>query len=62
MCLNCNQEKESKDFYKTKNKAYPDSLLNQCKKCVLEYRKERRVYVEKPAFTIVQKEVVYSFD
>jgi hypothetical protein len=62
MCSNCNQEKESKEFYKTKNKAYPDSLLNQCKKCVSEYRKERREYVVKPAFKIEKREVIYSFD
>jgi len=62
ICKSCNSEKETKDFYKTKSKSYPDSLLNSCKACIKEYRKERRVYAEKPSFSIERKEIIYSFD
>ena len=62
LCRICSLEKEPKDYYKTKNKSYPDSMLNTCKKCVAQYRKERRVYVDKPSFKIELKEITYSFD
>jgi hypothetical protein len=62
VCRICNLEKESKEYYKTKNKSYPDSMLNSCKKCVAEYRKERRVLVTKPSFKVEVKEITYSFD
>jgi hypothetical protein len=62
LCRNCNEEKELKDFYKTKNRAYPDSLLHHCKVCISEYRKHRRIYVEKPSFKVEKKEIIFSFD
>jgi hypothetical protein len=37
-------------------------MLNWCKKCVAEYRKERRVLATKPSFKIELKEITYSFD
>ena len=61
-CRNCNIEKDIKEFYKTKNKSYPDSLLHQCKKCIAVYRKERRVLAEKPVFKIENREFTLSFD
>jgi len=62
VCRICNVEKEAKDYYKTKSKSYPDNMLNSCKKCVAEYRKERRVLAIKPSFKIELKEITYSFD
>ena len=62
ICRNCNQELETTQFYKTKSKSYPDSMLNWCKGCIKEYRKEKRVYVEKPSFSIERKQIIYSFD
>ena len=62
ICRNCNLEKEDKEFYKTKSTSYSDSMLNQCKSCIKEYRKQRRILVEKPSFTIEKKEITYSFD
>jgi hypothetical protein len=62
ICKNCNVEKEPKDYYKTKSKSYPDSLLNWCKVCIKDYRKERRVYAEKPTFTIEKKEYTFQFN
>ena len=61
-CRNCSIEKETKDYYKTKSKSYADSLLHWCKKCVAEYRKERRVLATKPSFKVELKEITYSFD
>lgn len=61
-CRNCNVEKEIKEFYKTKNKSYPDSLLHHCKKCISEYRKERRVYSDKPVFKVENREITLIFD
>jgi hypothetical protein len=61
-CRDCGIEKEIKEFYKTKNRSYPDSLLHQCKKCISEYRKQRKVYAVKPSFKIVSKEIIFSFD
>lgn len=61
-CRNCSVEKDAKDYYKTKAKSYPDNLLHWCKKCIAEYRKERRVLATKPSFKIELKEIVYSFD
>ena len=62
MCSKCSVEKELKEYYKTKNKSYPIGVLNSCKKCVAEYRKERRVLATKPSFKIELKEITYSFD
>lgn len=62
ICSNCSQEKELQEYYKTKNKSYPTGLLNWCKKCVAEYRKERRVLAVKPSFKVEVKEITYSFD
>jgi len=61
-CRNCNEDKELKDFYKTKNRAYPDSFLHHCKVCISEYRKQRRVYSDKPLFKVEKKEIIFSFD
>lgn len=61
-CRSCNIEKEIKEFYKTKSKSYPDSLLHQCKKCISEYRKERKVYAEKPIFKVEKREIILTFD
>ena len=61
-CSNCNKEKELTEYYKTKNKSYPTGLLNWCKICVAEYRKERRVLATKPSFKVEVKEITYSFD
>ena len=62
ICRNCNLEKDLKDFYKTKNPAYPDSFLHHCKKCISDYRKQRRVYSQKPSFLVELKEITFSFD
>jgi hypothetical protein len=62
LCRNCNTEQEEIKFYKTKNKAYPDSLLNWCKSCISEYRKEKRVKVERPFFKVEEKEIIFHFD
>jgi hypothetical protein len=62
VCRICSVEKEAKDYYKTKSKSYPDNMLNSCKKCIAEYRKERRVLATKPSFKIEVKEITYSFD
>jgi len=62
ICRNCNLDLEFSNFYKTKSKSYCDSMLNWCKKCIKEYRKERRVYADKPSFVIERKEITYSFD
>jgi len=62
VCRICSVEKEAKDYYKTKSKSYPDNMLNSCKKCIAEYRKERRVLAIKPSFKIEVKEITYSFD
>lgn len=61
-CRNCLKEKEMKEFYKTKSKSYPDSLLHHCKSCVSDYRKERRTYSEKPVFKVQNGEFILSFD
>lgn len=62
LCRNCRIEKDEKDFYKTKSKSYPDSHLHQCKSCIKEYRKEKRVYSEKPVFKVENKELTLIFD
>ncbi len=61
-CRTCKEDKEDKDFYKTKNKSYSDSLLNSCKICISKYRKERREYSIKPLFKKEIKEIIFSFD
>ena len=61
-CRTCNEEKDEKEFYKTKSKSYPDSLLHQCKKCISDYRKERKVYISKPEFKCVKGDFIVSFD
>ena len=62
ICRNCNTQKEAKEYYKTKSKSYSDSLLNWCKVCIKEYRKERRIYAEKPSFSIEKKDITYDFN
>jgi hypothetical protein len=62
VCRNCQETKDVKDFYKTKNKAYIDNLLHWCKKCISKYRKEKRVCAPKATFMIEKKEIVFSFD
>jgi hypothetical protein len=62
VCRNCSIEKEAKDYYKTKSKSYPDSMLNWCKICVADYRKERRVLATKPSFKVEVTEITFSFD
>ena len=61
-CRNCNIEKDIKEFYKTKNKSYPDSLLHQCKKCISDYRKERRQISDKIVFKVEKREITLTFD
>jgi hypothetical protein len=62
VCRACNEEKDETEFYKTKNKSYPDSLLHQCKKCISDYRKQRKVQFEKPTYKFEKKEIIMSFD
>lgn len=62
-CKKCNTLCSVKKFYKTKNsKAYPDGTIDWCKTCMSEYKKSKKIKIDKPSYRIEQGIFTFVFD
>ena len=63
-CKKCNNFLELTNFYKTKNtKNYLDGHIDWCKKCLKDYRSEKKkVKDDKPMFYVEKKDLTMSFE